>query len=113
MHTRASIRRLLNEPSARGVRAVKRAIIRLDSFQTQDERRGKKTKYLNARGFSVATVKRGSELAALIRAGRYLTSAEVTEARTIALHHAQQLADFANNREERRAIQSEPLLAAA
>jgi hypothetical protein len=105
-HTRTSIRRLLNERSARGVRAVKRAILRLHSFQTQDEQAGQKTRWLNQRGFSVATVKRGSALAEKIAAGRYLTPAELEQARELARFHAGQLADFANEREERRAIQA-------
>jgi hypothetical protein len=54
----------------------------------------------------VATVKRGSALAEKIAAGRYLTPAELEQARELARFHAGQLADFANEREERRAIQA-------
>jgi hypothetical protein len=97
-HSRGTIRALLSECSARGVRAVKRAILRLHSFQTGDEQAGRKTKYLNQRGFSVATVKRGSALAEKIAAGRYLTPAELEQARSLAKFHAGQLADFANER---------------
>jgi hypothetical protein len=82
---------------------VKRAIIRLHQWQTGDEQAGQKTRWLNQRGFSVATAKAGSALAEKIRAGRYLSAAELEQARGIALFHAGQLADFANEREYRRA----------
>lgn len=110
MYTKTKIRAMLSERSARGVRVVKRAILRLHSFQTGDERAGQKTRWLNRLGFSVSTVKRGSALAEKIANGRYLSGDELDQAREIAKLHAGQLADFANERsyrrEERRAIQA-------
>jgi hypothetical protein len=95
-HTRGTIRRLLDT----NPRAVERGIIRLFSFQTADERGDTRTRWLNGQGFSVATVKRGTQLARKILAGRGLTREEYWDAAGICRLHAGQLAEFANWRAE-------------
>lgn len=99
-YTKASIRRLLNGPNQ--TRAVKRGIVRLFSFQTGDEQHTTKTRYMNRRGFSVATVKRGSEIARKVLRGGYISYDEFTDAYNICRHHAGQLAEYANSRNSYR-----------
>lgn len=69
------------------------------SFQTADERSGGFTKHDNNLGFSVTTAKRGTELALKVRDGKFLTQAELEDARQICEKHAGQLAWYANNSE--------------
>ena len=96
MWTRESISALLDS----NPRAVRRGILRLFSFQTRDEMQATRTRWLNGQGFSVATVKRGTMLARKVIAGWTMTTAELDDARAICKLHAQQLAEFANWREE-------------
>ena len=97
-YSRSKIRRLLGGVDGRSlnVRAVARGIVRLYSFQAIDEQRDERTRWKNRRGFSVATVKRGTELARKLLKRQRITLAEMQEAADICRLHAGQLADFAN-----------------
>ena len=109
MWNKAMVIDLLNSSD----RAVNRAMIAIYNRQTRDEQREADTKHTNKVGFSAAHARRGSYYGRWCKSGRCLTGRHLINARKIALHYAQQLADEANakaarrNDIEREAIQSE------
>src|SRR6188768_583217 len=76
--------------------AVERAILAIYERQTQDEKVTSGTRHRNSRGFSAAHVSKGSYYARWVLGGRHLTGHHLANARRIALHYTQQLADVAN-----------------
>lgn len=77
--------------------AVERGIILLYNRQTKDEQQVEDAKYLNNRGFSSSTAKKGTYYARWILSGRKLSGYHLERAREIVLHHSQQLVDVANH----------------
>ena len=92
MFTREQIDNLLKKNSA----AVERGILRLYSFQTQDEQASSTTKHHNGKGFSGPHARLGTYYAKWIASGKHLTGKHVGKALHICLVHSQQLTDFAN-----------------
>lgn len=78
--------------------AVERAMVALYERQTLDEQQASTTKYVNHRGFRANHASKGSYYGRWVKMGRKLTGFHLTNARSIALHYAQQLADIANAR---------------
>lgn len=106
---------ILAEDSQRGRRAVERGLVLIYSRQTQDERRIKDTKHSNGAGFSAAHARKGSRLAQWILKNyskenpvfHPLTGRFIAEGRELIIHYASQLADIANAKEARRAMQTQ------
>lgn len=86
------IAKLLNEND----KAVERAIIAIYDRQTQDEKATSDTRHNNGRGFRANHASKGSYYARWCLGGRRLTGHHLANARKIALHYTQQLADVAN-----------------
>jgi hypothetical protein len=78
--------------------AVERAMVAIWERQTGDEQVTQDVKHSNGRGFSHWSARSGSYYAGWIRSGRRLSGKHLDKARNIALHHAQQLCDFANGK---------------
>jgi hypothetical protein len=78
--------------------AVERAMVAIWERQTADERLTEGTRHTNNRGFAHCTARSGTYYANWVRSGRHLTGKHLDKARRIALHHAQQLCDFANGK---------------
>ena len=77
-------------------RWVQRAITRLFSEQTADERAAMRTKYRNKRGFSAFDAKFLSALARRIHHRGHLFDPEIKKARPRLIKYAGQLAKIAN-----------------
>ncbi len=78
--------------------AVERAMVAIWERQTADEQETQTTNHHNGIGFSGWTARSGTYYAEWIMSGRHLTGKHLDKARRIALHHAGQLTDFANNK---------------
>lgn len=89
---KAKIEKLLNEND----KAVERAITAIYDRQTQDEKATSDTRHNNGRGFRANHASKGSYYARWCLGGRRLTGHHLANARKIALHYTQQLADVAN-----------------
>lgn len=90
--TKEDILQLLDE----NVNAVKRAIVALYERQMEDERASRTARARNNAGFSQSTAPAGTGLARAILAGHPLNENQLNTARSIARHHANQLARIAN-----------------
>lgn len=77
-------------------RAVEKAMVALYNRQTSDEQRDSHTRHDNQRGFRANHASKGSYYARWVIGGRPLSGRHLTNARNIALHYTQQLADEAN-----------------
>lgn len=92
--TRAEIENLINNNDV----AVGRAIVALYERQTADEQASETTNHHNNIGFCGWAAKNGSYYARWVMSGRTLTGKHLVKARKIALHHAGQVTEIANNR---------------
>lgn len=86
------IAKLLNEND----KAVERAVIAIYDRQTHDEKATEATRHNNGRGFRANHVSKGSYYARWCLDGWHLTGHHLANARGLALHYTQQLADVAN-----------------
>ncbi len=96
MHTRQSIAEMLN----RSNEAVERAIIRIFSFQTDQEKNAESTLNDNKVGFSACHGATGSYYAKWILSGKRLSGIHLVKARKMALAYTRQLAEYANSKEK-------------
>lgn len=76
--------------------AVQRALLVLDARQTPDERAGRRTDYLNGKGWNRFDAPLMSGFAASVRAGRNLLDSEMRQARYRLNKYAKQLTAHAN-----------------
>jgi hypothetical protein len=100
-HTKQSIIDLLN----RNDLAVGRAMVVLYNRQTADEQSDETTKHHNGVGFSAYAAHSGTYFARWVLDGRTLTGKYLDRARKIAIRHAGQLVEEANEKSERMAAQ--------
>ena len=78
--------------------AVKRGLVAIYRRQTEDEQSDKKTRHLNAKGFSAFHARIGSKLAVQIISGKDLTKDEMFTARVMMLKYISQLSEVARER---------------
>lgn len=95
--TKESVRDLLR----RNDEAVERGILRIYSFQTDEEKYTGATKTVNGKGFSKFDVEILSSFAQQIRQGRHLTEKQMYKARPKICKYAGQLLEYMRTKEDK------------
>jgi len=91
----AGIRELLS----RSDRAVERAVLAIQEFQTEDEKRAGDTRWRNGVGWSGAHARSADYYCRWIRSGKRLSGRYLVKARKMTMHYAGQLAKIAYMKE--------------
>lgn len=94
--TKESVKDLLK----RSDEAVERGILRIYSFQTDEEKYTGATKTVNGKGFSKFDVEILSSFAQQIRQGRHLTEKQMYKARPKICKYAGQLLEYMRTKED-------------
>lgn len=95
--TKESVKDLLR----RNDKAVERGILRIYSFQTDEEKYVGMTKTVNGKGFSKFDVEILSSFALQIRRGKHLTENQMYKARPKICKYAGQLLEYMRSREDK------------
>ena len=95
--TKESVKDLLR----RNDEAVERGILRIYSFQTDEEKYTGATKTVNGKGFSKFDVEILSSFAQQIRQGRHLTEKQMYKARPKICKYAGQLLEYMRTKEDK------------
>lgn len=94
--TKESVKDLLK----RSDKAVERGILRIYSFQTDEEKYTGATKTVNGKGFSKFDVEILSSFALQIRRGKHLTEKQMYKARPKICKYAGQLLEYMRTKED-------------
>ena len=94
--TKESVKDLLR----RNDRAVERGILRIFSFQTDEEKYVGMTKTVNGKGFNKFDVEILTSFALQLRQGRHLTEKQMYKARPKICKYAGQLLEYMRSKEE-------------
>ena len=87
--------------------AVNRAMVALYNEQTESEKSCNQTNESNGRGFSYRTAPKGTYYAKWVLSGKSLSGYHLDNARKIALFHAKQLTNLANENLQKKKQQQE------
>jgi hypothetical protein len=85
-------------------RRLERAILCIDSRQTDDERQSEQTKHLNGRGWTYADARSGSYMARWLRQGNHLDGRFLARAQRMMPKYAAQLIRAAEEKQVREAV---------